>query len=151
MIVNDLAHAAQYESMHPSFAKAFAFLREHDFGAMEPGRVDIQGTDLYALVQAYQTAEPADKKWETHEAYLDIQYVAAGTEICGWAPAGTMEPAGDYIPEKDIRYYHDTAPFTPVRLTEGFFAILMPEDIHRPGCRAEQPEAVRKVVLKVRI
>ncbi len=151
MIVNDLAHAAQYESLHPLFAKAFAFLREHNFPTMEPGRVELQGSDLFALVQAYQTAEPADKKWETHEKYIDIQFVAEGTEICGWAPAGSMVPAGDYLPEKDIRYYLDTAPSTPVRLQSGFFAILMPEDIHRPGCCVEAPEAVRKVVLKVKL
>lgn len=151
MIVSDLAHADRLVSMHPLFAKAFAFLREHDFLAMEPGRMDIEGTDLYALIQAYDTTEPTAKKWESHERYLDIQYVAAGTETCGWAPAGAMEPAGDYLPEKDIRYYKDAGPFTPVRLQTGFFAILMPEDLHRPGCLAGAPEPVRKVVLKVRL
>ncbi len=151
MIVNDLAHSAQYESLHPMFAKAFAFLRENNFSTMEPGRLELAGTDLYALVQAYQTADPADKKWETHERYIDIQYVAEGIETCGWAPAGTMDPAGDYIPEKDIRYYKDSAPSSGVRLESGFFAILMPEDIHRPGCHADAEAAVRKVVLKVRL
>jgi YhcH/YjgK/YiaL family protein len=151
MIVSDLAHATQFESVHPLFAKAFAFLREHDFLAMEPGRIDIEGPNLYALVQAYQTADPSLKKWETHEAYMDIQYMAAGTEICGWAPAGTMEPAGDYNPEKDIRFYVDSGPHSPIRLQRGSFAILMPEDIHRPGCLAFVAENVCKVVLKVRI
>jgi biofilm protein TabA len=118
---------------------------------MEPGRIDMDGANLYALVQAYTTAEPAQKKWETHEVYMDIQYVAAGTERCGWAPVGAMEPAGDYSPEKDIRFYRDSGPSSSVRLQAGCFAILMPEDIHRPGCLAEEPESVCKVVLKVRL
>ena len=151
MIVCDLAHSAQYEMLHPMFAKAFAFLRENNFSSMDPGRIELAGTDLYALVQTYQTADPAQKRWETHKHYIDIQYVAEGTEICGWAPAGTLEPEGDYVPDKDIRYYRDSSPSSAVRLGTGFFAILMPEDIHRPGCRADNAQSVRKVVLKVRL
>ncbi len=151
MIVNALKNAAQYESIHPRFAKAFAFLRQHDFTSMEPCRIEIDGTDLYALVQSYNTMNAAEKKWETHRNYVDIQYVAFGTEIMGWAPEDSLEPAGDYNPEKDVRFYQDGAPFTPVRLEAGTFAILLPEDIHKPGCAAGMSEPVIKVVVKVRI
>jgi len=151
MIVNSLKHAARYESLHPRFAKAFAFLRQHDFSLMEPGRVELDGSDLFALVQSYNTMNATEKKWETHEKFIDIQYVASGTEIIGWAPEGSLEPAGDYNPDKDICFYQDGAPFTPIRLETGFFAILLPEDIHKPGCAAGLSEPIIKVVVKVRI
>ena len=151
MIASTLQHTAMIEAAHPLFAKAFAFLRTHDFAAMEPGRIDIEGSDLYALVQRYETVDASQKKWESHERYIDIQYVAAGTEICGWAPAGTLKPAGEYDPVKDIRFYGEGGATTPVWLSAGQFVVLMPEDLHRPGCMAQTPSPVIKVVLKVRV
>lgn len=151
MIVGSLEHAGRYESLHPHFAKAFAFLRSMDFNKTELGRVDLEGVDLYALVQAYETKEAADKKWETHQEYIDIQFAFAGTEVLGWAPAGALLPDGEYNPDKDVRLYRDGESFTPVLLQPGYFAILFPEDIHKPGCSAGKVARVIKVVVKVRI
>ncbi len=151
MIVNTLNCSAQYEVLHPSFSRAFSFLRQYDFTAVELGRMELDGTALYALVQSYNTEEASQKRWEAHEKYIDIQYVVDGTEICGWAPADTLLPDTSYNQEKDVRFFTDGAPFTPVRLEKGSFAILYPEDIHKPGCAAGLPEAVIKVVVKVRI
>lgn len=150
MIVGTLAAAARYEALHPRFAKAFAFLRSLDVNNTQIGRVDLEGTDLYALVQEYDTQEASGKKWEAHEKFIDIQYVGAGTEILGWAPAGTLPPDGEYNPDKDFRSYGDGGPFTPVLLEPGFFAILFPEDVHKPGCSAGTSGHVTKVVVKVR-
>ncbi len=151
MVVCHLKDSAQYETLHPNLKKAFDFLRCSDFYAMETGRVAIDGTDVYALVQSYQTADPVDKKWETHEKYMDIQYVASGKETIGWLSIGMLEPSTSYNPEKDIRFYHDDGPSTALRLEEGFLALLLPEDIHKPGCIAEASEEVIKVVVKVKM
>jgi len=35
-------------------------------------------------------------------------------------------------------------------MTPGSFAVFMPTDVHRPGCVVDQPQAIRKVVVKVR-
>ena len=151
MIASNLANARTYESVHPLFAKAFDFLRTHDFASIEPGRIDIEGADLYALVQRYETVPAAQKRWESHEKYIDIQYLAQGHESCGWARAGMLAPACDYDAAKDIRFFADDATGTSILLAAGDFVVLMPEDLHRPGCMADAPEPVIKVVLKVKV
>ncbi len=151
MIASNLASAQRYESVHPMFAQAFDFLRTQDVATLEPGRIDIAGDDLYALIQRYETVPAAQKRWEAHERYIDIQYVARGHEVCGWAPAGLLSPACAYDAAKDIRFYADDVTATSVRLAAGDFVVLMPEDLHRPGCMADAPEPVIKVVLKVRV
>jgi len=36
-------------------------------------------------------------------------------------------------------------------MTPGSFAILLPNDVHRPCCAVDQPMPIRKVVVKVRV
>ncbi len=151
MIVCTLDIASQYASVHPRFAKAITYLQMHNFSEMELGKVEIDGSDLYALIQRYNTATEQDKKWENHEKYIDIQYVASGTEMLGWAAKGTLATSGEYNPDKDIRFYQDSSKYTPVLLEAGSLAILMPEDLHKPGCIAVKSESVTKIVLKIKI
>ena len=41
--------------------------------------------------------------------------------------------------------------FTSMLLEPGNFAVLYPDDIHRPGRMIGEPRQVRKMVLKVRV
>ena len=151
MIVCTIEHLARYESVHPRFAKAIAFLKDTNFSAMEVGKIEIDGSDLYALVQRYETVNESEKKWESHEKYMDIQYVASGSEILGWAAKGTLTTNTEYNQDKDIIFYQDSSVYSPVLLEAGSLAILMPEDLHKPGCIAGKPEAVTKIVIKIKI
>jgi len=36
-------------------------------------------------------------------------------------------------------------------MTDGCYAIFFPEDVHQPGCQMGTPEAVKKIVLKIKV
>jgi biofilm protein TabA len=115
------------------------------------GRVDIDGDAVYALVQSYDTAPAADKKYESHRLYADVQYIIAGTEVIHYAPASELRPLTAYDSTGDCLLYADPEASTPLHMTPGTFAIFHPQDGHKPGCMNGAPSRVKKVVIKIRL
>lgn len=151
MILDQLSASAAYESLHPLFPKAFAYLRSFDVKT-EDGKVELQGQDLVAIVQRYQTAPSAEKLWEAHQVYGDIQVVYQGLENCGHADQKTLIVTMPYIAEKDVEKY--AAPSSPTALLtigRGNFAIFHPQDGHQPGVQIGTPGEILKVVIKFRL
>ena len=151
MIVDQLSASAAYESLHPLFPRAFAYLRSFDVKT-EDGKYELQGQDLVAIVQRYQTAPSADKLWEAHQTYGDIQVVYQGLENCGHADQQTLVVTKPYIAEKDVEKY--AAPSSPTALLilgRGNFAIFHPQDGHQPGVQISAPAEILKVVIKFRL
>jgi len=61
----------------------------------------------------------------------------------------TMTEEVEAHPERDIWLYH--GPTDRVRIGNGRFAVLFPEDAHAPGIAVDQPAPARKCVVKVRV
>ena len=71
-------------------AAGFQFLLEVDAAYAQPGRIEIDGDQVFALVQAY-TSKPIDQgRSEAHRNYIDIHYVAEGEENMGYANIGDV-------------------------------------------------------------
>ncbi len=148
MILDILNNAKMYESLHPGFAKAFAFLRAAQDGLPEVGRYEIDGDKVFALVQKYDTVPAEEAKWEAHKKYIDIQFVYDGSEIIGWDTISNLPEGETFIEEKDSYRYHAPSA-TPLILHSGMFAILYPQDLHRPKELFETASPVVKIVVKV--
>lgn len=150
MILDTLDRAPTYRSLGPRFAAGLDWLAR--FQAATPdGRYDIATDDVYALVQSYDTVSAAEKRYESHRAFADIQFVAAGHEVIHYAPTGSLAPVTSYDAPKDFELYADPDASTPLHLAPGTFAIFYPQDGHKPGCAAATPCRVKKVVVKVRL
>ncbi len=115
------------------------------------GRVDIDGDDVYALIQSYETVPASEKRYEAHRVYADIQYIAQGMEIIHYAATDRLQVIQEYDPAKDYLLFADPAISTPLHLAPGDFAIFFPHDGHKPGCIQGAPCRVQKVVIKVRV
>ncbi len=151
MIVDQLSASAAYASLHPLFPKAFAYLRSFDVQT-EDGKYELQGQDLIAIVQRYQTAPSVDKLWEAHQIYGDIQVVYHGLENCGHADQKTLVVTKPYIAEKDVeKYAAPTAPSALLTLGRGNFAVFHPQDGHQPGVQIGASGEILKVVIKFRL
>jgi len=148
MIFDQLARASRYVGLEQDFAAAFNYLSTHDLAGLPPGRIDLQGNDLYALVQEYSTKPFEQGAWEAHRRYIDVQCLVSGRERIYCAPLERLR-AGVYVPEKDFLPLTGSGPW--LDLSAGDFAIFFPEDAHMPGRTIEGPTAVKKVVVKVRV
>jgi biofilm protein TabA len=150
MIVDNVSAASKYTSLHPLFAKAFAYIASVDLAALEVGKFDIDGENLRGIVSDKNGVLPEEStaKFECHNAHIDIQVCIHGRERIGWKPRSTcIAPRGEYNAEKDVLFYDDK-PDMFFGLTDNQFAIFYPEDVHAPMIGEGM---IKKLVIKVKI
>lgn len=148
MIVDNIKNAEFYYRMGAKFQKAFEFLKNTDLLALENGKYFLDGDDIFAIVQEYQTKIESEGKFEIHRKYIDIQYIVAGQEKLGYVNSDYFISKGDFDEEKDIVFGEGKGIF--VEANEGDFVIFAPQDAHMPSIAASTPEYVKKVVIKIK-
>ncbi len=151
MIFDLLSNATLYDGVHALFPQAFAYLRSFD-PATPTGKYALQGETLVASVERYISRDPADKEWEAHNVYGDIQAVITGEESCGYSERARLQSLKAYNPSKDVEKF-STPGFTSssLILTPGTFAIFFPQDAHQPSIRVQGSSPVLKVVIKFKL
>ncbi len=148
MVVGTLKNSERYYVFGENFKKAFEFLKNNDIAKMELGRHDIDGDNVFILVQEYTSKTMDNCGLEVHAKYADVHFVKEGFEYLGYAPVDRVgEPAIAYDPVADATFYEKECEF--VLLAEGDIAIVFPEDAHMPQKRALVPTKVRKACIKV--
>ena len=150
MIIDTIKNASKYYSLHPSFAKAFEYIRKTDLDTIEMGRYEIDGDNLKAIFSNKKgmTAGESIAKFECHNKHIDIQLCIDGVEQIGWKPREKCKTEnGGYNPDKDVQLYNEQ-PDMFFTLTNGQFAILFPEDVHAPMIGDNE---IKKLVVKVKI
>ena len=148
MIFDTIANADLYKGISPLLAKGLTYLQETDLASLEVGRIELEGTDLYVLIQEYDSRTPEKGKWEAHRRYIDIQYVISGEECIGYRPLEDMETV-EYNETKDVAVLKGEGAMMLTRA--GSFGIYFPQDAHQPCMAVDQPMKVKKAVVKVRV
>ena len=150
MILDRLEDSVHYASLGERFAAGFAYLRETDLVNLADGRYDIDGKNVFAIVQTYAAKPREQGRWEAHRDYADIQFVASGAEQMGVTWMGQVTVESPYDTERDVEFYRgDGGKFFDV--TTGEFALFFPHDVHMPSLAMAKPQTVKKVVIKVRL
>lgn len=144
MILDTLSSAHAYESLHPRFAEAFAFL--HTVADLPNGRYDL-GDGMYCNLGDVTTHPAGDIALEAHVRYIDIQYLLSGSSLCHWQKTAALTQTVPYDPEKDVSWYQGKGHLIPVE--GGMFYIMFPTDAHEPHCTGDAPSAYRLAVVKV--
>lgn len=147
MIVDTLENLVKYESVNPLFPKVVEFLKTHELSALETGKLEIQGSDLFVKVAQAKPKTREQAKIEAHKNYLDIQIPVSGTEEMGYTPLKDCKDATPYNEEKDVLFYGGLAE-SYLKIKPGMFAIFFPQDGHAPGIT---PDGLKKVIVKVRV
>ena len=148
MIVDRIENLKLYIPYDEKLAVVCDYLAKTDIHALEVGKYDI-GEGVRVIVNAFTAKERDVAKWETHNKYIDLQYLIEGNEIMGWLPVDQMEDA-EYNEEKDITYPAPKAGANPadVTLETGSFAYLEPRDAHRP-CIKLTTDTAKKLIFKI--
>jgi biofilm protein TabA len=146
MVLDHLAHAGLYAALGPRIAQGFRFLAESDLAGLSPGRHEIDGKRIFALVSEYVPKPFAECRWEAHRHYIDLQYMVSGVERMGVAPASHMRETS-YQVDRDLAWLEGTGDL--LTFGAGQFMILWPGDAHMPGVEAGVSGPARKVVVKI--
>lgn len=148
MIFDQLKNAHLYFPLGERIAKALQYLSQTDFTNIEPGTYEIDGENIFAIVQLYNTRPSSSAKWEAHKKYIDIQYIVSGKEKIGFTDSKKVIVLQEYHAGNDVSLHKGEGNF--LTASEGQFAIFFPTDIHMPQLAINIPHEVKKVVVKVK-
>lgn len=130
--------------------KAIAFLKDTDLAGLEPGRYELDGTDVFVLINEYATRDEKDTRLEAHRNYADIQYVIKGRELIGVCPLAKAAESVPYDEGKDIFFLESDDQKILEAYPDRYF-VFFPADAHRPSIKAGEKAYVNKAVVKVRL
>jgi YhcH/YjgK/YiaL family protein len=150
MIIDRLENAPRYYTVHKRISEAFHFLHATDLTAITPGKHTIDGDNLFAIVQEYDTMDSASEQMEAHKKYIDVQYMILGAELVGHAILTGQTPSKVYDAAADYMLFPDTPSFFS-KMDAGTFMVFFPTDLHMPCIKEIEPATVKKVVVKVRV
>ena len=87
-------------------ATALQYIAETDFSNLADGEYPIDGDKVFARLSHYTTEPKEAKKPESHNQYIDVQYLAEGTEkIYYTAKDADKKVIEDYGAGKDLLFY----------------------------------------------
>lgn len=151
MIFGDLDKFEQEKNSLPAALQTGLFFLKHtDLASLAIGRHEIEGEDIFALVSEYEVEPKENRQPESHQKYIDIQYVVHGEEIIGHSLlTSAYEVVRDELATRDLLFYKEAIYEADMILRPGVYGVFFPNDVHRPGCMSAQSCKVRKVVIKI--
>lgn len=148
MIFDTLDNVNNYEGLGRVYT-ALKFLSETDFSKIDLGRYELDGDNIFYMVQSYDT-DPDKTISEAHKKYIDIQYMVEGEEIIGVADISSEKELTEAKEENDVWFYNCKT--EPLTLSAGKYMVLYPNDLHCPGVATNGIALTcRKVVVKVKV
>ena len=147
MIFDLLNNSSRYENLSPLINRGFSAACE--YAGRPPGRYEVNGNDIFVLVQENETRSPADSIWETHREYIDIHCVLSGVETLGYVcDPSVLKITSPYDITIDAELSSGDGDF--ITAVPGTFVLFFPNEPHMPGVMTDNPAKLRKMVIKIK-
>lgn len=147
MILDSIDRLACYGRVIPMIDRIVDFLDNTDLDSLEPGRIDLQGSDLYVNVNLQKSKTRAEAPIESHSEYIDIQIPISRDEEMGYSSLSYSHPVSvPYDADKDIAFYEGACD-SYLNVRKGMFVVFFPGEGHAPGIVDSD---ILKIIIKVR-
>lgn len=152
MILDKVENAARYKGVHTGIRAAVEAAKKLSAAQYTPGRVEIDGDNLYLNCAEYDTHDREGALTEAHRAYLDVMVIVEGVEtVYVKRTEALRNVTKPYDASIDALLADTDVDVSAIRLEKGDFLVLFPEDAHAPGCHADTPCHVKKAIGKIKI
>ena len=133
-------------------ATALQYIKENDFAMWANGEYEIDGRDIFARVNTYETEPKEQRRPEKHFEYIDVQVMVIGSENIGYCNlADAFEVTENKAETDDVVFYKGTYKENFITLHPSEIGIFFPWEVHRPNCNCGDISLpVKKVVVKIR-
>lgn len=149
MIYDTVDAIGKYKGISRWLDKAIECIETTSFDEMELGNYEVDGKNVYYMVQAPELKSERDAKWELHKRYIDIQLGLVDGEGIGHMPVAELRGWEDYNEAKDVAKASTDQACMMLALNRGIFCILFPQDAHQPCVSLNEAAQGKKVVFKV--
>lgn len=149
MIYDKLSNLCLYKGMHPNLDTAIDFLASHSLNLLPLGRTEVDKEKVFINVMEAQAAPAAEKAYEIHKKYMDIQIDLEGIENIQIGDRASME-VQNFDPSSDFGTVNCSL-LSVCTLGPGNFIVCMPQEPHMPGIVTGKDCFLKKCVVKVQI
>ena len=147
MILDTLDRLEKYGYISPLMDKVLDFFQKTDLSTLEPGRIVLQGDDLFVNVNRQGALTRQQVPIEAHKEYIDIQVPISSDEEMGFISASLMPaPSVPYSAQKDVAFYPGLCD-TYLNVRKGMFTVFFPGEGHAP---AITKDGIIKLIVKIR-
>lgn len=123
-------------------------LMSYPLNAFEKVTLD---TNNFALEQIYNSKTRENCFFESHQQYIDVQFILEGEEIIEVAQNDLLKVSMPYNDQMDLCKYEDINNASKIILKKGDVAIFYPKDAHMPCLQVSSSTKVIKTVVKVAV
>ncbi len=110
------------------------------------------GNGVFATVMCCSTKLAENAVIESHQKYIDIQWVIEGAEGINIATSDELTILKEYSSCDDVAFYEIPEKFSSSLINyPGYFAALWPDDAHMPLLKVDSIFEVKKGVVKIPI
>ena len=147
MILDTLDKLESYGYLSPLMDKVVEFFRKTNLESLEPGRIYLQGDDLFVNVNRQNAQSRDEASIEAHRDYIDIQVPISSDEEMGYTGGSFMPEASvPYNEDKDVAFYPGLCD-TYLNVRKGMFVVFFPGEGHAP---AITENGILKLIVKIR-
>ena len=148
MIIGKLKDLKRYRGLSKQIDEAIDYVLSTDLLSLDIGRYEISSD---VIVNRQQYFGKLDSFAESHKKYIDLQIVLKGQEQMGYADINNpnLTVMEEYNENLDLAKYYSIDECEHL-MSEGSFALIFPEDVHRPGMKVDE-FLIEKAVLKIRV
>lgn len=150
MIFDHLTNISTYKGFSADIYEGLKFLQQASLD-ITVGVYHISPR-VKANVSEYETKMKNEVGFEAHRKNIDIQYLLKGEERIACMPIEMLTETEPYSEEKDAAFYAAEGVAAQTKtIGGGYFAIFFPQDGHMPQLCVDEPQMVKKVVVKVAV
>jgi len=151
MIVGLLSDVGKQRNLLPAaVVRAIEALQHADLASLEPGRYDIEGDDIFYVVQNPVPRTVDEIRPEAHFTYADVQMPLTATERYGFAlPEAGLVASEARAEGSDVAFYPTPTHECFMDLDPGSFIVFLPGELHRSCLLINDESPFRKVVIKI--
>ena len=147
MILDTLDRLESYGNISPLMDKVLDFFRKTDLSTLKPGRIELQGDDLFVNVNRQDAQTRQEARIEAHKEYIDIQVPISCDEEMGFISAPFMPaPSEPYSADRDVAFFPGQCD-TYLNVRRGMFTVFFPGEGHAP---AITKDGILKLIVKIR-
>lgn len=145
MIIDVIENLSKYAALNPLFQTVAEYIAANGL-VHEPGKVEIDGKDLFVNFAVAKGKTKEEARIESHNKMIDIQIPVSCPETMGYTPRQDLAET-EYNAEKDITFYPGLAK-EYITIYPGQFVIFFPQDGHAPCVSSEAQ--IQKAIFKVK-
>lgn len=148
MIFDTLENLPKYAHLLSGIQEAVRCLQREDFAEKAAGSYKTDDPSCRYNIGEYETSDKG-KRFEIHRLEADIQIMLKGSEIMEYTAPALCKNQDEYIEERDISFA-DGGTLLRFTAEPGFFVLFFAGEPHKPGLPVSGPEAVKKIVFKIK-